>query len=174
MEDKQEVKDKEGHNVNLGRHQAQCTICQHPQRQEIEEKWIDWCSPYQFQKEYGISHDSIYRHAHALDLFSKRNKNVTRALERLIEKVDYAQINGSVVVSAIKELAKLNSQGRGAEQAQGTNPKELFERMSLEERAAFARDGSLPKWFPGATGATPSDGQEGEKESQDTEATRLQ
>jgi hypothetical protein len=160
--------------VSLGRHQAQCTICQHPQRQEIEEKWIDWCSPYQFQKEYGISHDSMYRHAHALDLFSKRNKNATRALERIIEKVDYAQFNGSVVVSAIKALAKINSTGQRSEQAQSTNAKELFQRMSPQEREAFAQDGSLPDWFSGGIGATPSDGQEGEKEREVTENTLLQ
>jgi hypothetical protein len=51
------------------------------------------------------------------------------------------------------------------EQAQGADFKKLLERMSPEEREAFARDGSLPEWFSIAKAATPSDGQEGEKES---------
>jgi hypothetical protein len=46
--------------------------------------------------------------------------------------------------------------------------------MSKEEREAYARDGSLPDWFSRAIGATPSDGQEGEKESEVTETKRLQ
>ena len=48
---------------------------------------------------------------------------------------------------------------------QSTDPKKLLERMSKEEREAFARDGSLPDWFSGAIGSTPSDGQKGEKGS---------
>jgi hypothetical protein len=92
-------------------------------------------------------------------------------LEQIIEKVSYVTINGSVLLSAIKAYAKINSEEQVREQAQDAGPKKLFERMSKEEREAFARDGTVPNWF---SGATPSDGQEGEKESQDTEATRLQ
>jgi hypothetical protein len=72
--DKKQLEENEGGSLNLGRHEAQCYICRHPQRQGIEEKWIDWCSAYQIAKEHGVSHDSMYRHAHALDLFSKRKK----------------------------------------------------------------------------------------------------
>jgi hypothetical protein len=69
---------------------------------------------------------------------------------------------------------KLNSLGQGTEQAQGTNLKKLLERMSKGEREAFARNGSLPEWISKAKGATPSDGQDGEKESQVTETKQLQ
>lgn len=86
----------------------------------------------------------------------------------------YAEINGSVVVSAIKAYARINSARQGTEQAQGADFKKLLEQMSTEEREAFARDGSLPNWFSRAIGATPSDGQEGEKESEVTETKGLQ
>ena len=46
--------------------------------------------------------------------------------------------------------------------------------MSPKEREAFALDGSVPDWFPGPTGATPGDGQAGEKANQVTEAEKLQ
>jgi hypothetical protein len=71
-------------------------------------------------------------------------------------------MTGSQVISAIQIYMKLNRLGQGTEQAQGPNAKELFERMSKEEREAFVRDGSLPDCFSGAIGATPSDGQDDE------------
>jgi hypothetical protein len=175
MTDEKQPTDKQGGSVNLGRHQAQCAICLSSCRQQIDELFIDWVSPYLIAKQYtGISRDSVYRHAHACDLFSKRKKNIGMALEKIIEKADHMAMTGSQVVSAIQTYVKLNSLGQGAEQAQGTNPKGLFERMSKEEREAFVRDGSLPHWFSRAKGATPSDGQDGEKGSQVTETKRLQ
>ena len=174
MSDNKQHTVKEGGSVNLGRHQAQCTVCQHPQRQEIEEAWIGWGYVERIAYVFGVSRDAIYRHMHALDLFGKRKENVMRALERVIETVEFASPSASAVVSAVKAYVELNSPAQATEQAQGSNPKELFERMSPKEREAFARDGSLPDWFPGPTGATPGDGQEGEKESQVTETTRVQ
>jgi hypothetical protein len=174
MEDKQELKGKEGGSVNLGRHQAQCTICKSPNRQEIEEMWIDWVHASHIASVYNVSRDAQYRHAHALDLFGKRKKNITRALEQIIERVGEVSPSGSAIVSAIQLYTKINSTGQRSEQAQSTNPMELFGRMSPEERELFARDGSLPEWYSRAKGATPSDGQDGEKESQVTETKRLQ
>jgi len=175
VNDEKPLKDKGGAGVNLGRHQAQCTICLSSCRQEIDELFIDWVSPQVIASKYSnLSRDSVYRHAHACDLFSKRERNIRRALERFIERVDTTMLNGSSIISAIKAYVRLNSAGQGAEQAQGTNPKKLFERMSKEEREGFAGDGTVPNWFSGAIGATPSDGQEGEKESEVTETKRLQ
>jgi len=175
MKENQEITVKESLSVNLGRHQAQCAICLSSYRQEIDELFIDWVSPSLIAKQYsGISRDSVYRHAHACDLFSKRKRNIGMALEKIIERADNMPMTGSQVVSAIQTYVKLNSPGKGTERAQGTNPKELFERMSKEEREGFARDGSLPDWFSRAIGTTRSDGQEGEKGSEVTETKGLQ
>jgi hypothetical protein len=172
--DKKQLKENEGSGVNLGRHQAQCTICSSPSCQAIEEAFVGWRSTEVIAHKYGVSRDAQYRHAHAFGLFGKRQRNIRMALEGIIERVDCTPINGSVIVSAIKAYAKMNSLEQGVDQAQGSNPKKLFERMSEEEREAFARDGSLPDWFSRAIGATPSDGQEGEKESEVTETKGLQ
>lgn len=172
--DRKQLKDNEGGSVNLGRHQAQCSVCLHPQRQEIEEYFINWGSTAHISRLYGPSRDSMYRHAHAFGLFNKRRANITMALEKIIEGVDWTVISASVVVSAVKALAKINSAGKGTEPAQATDPKKLLERMSQEEREAFARDGSLPDWFSSGEGATPGDSQKGEKESEVTETKRVQ
>ena len=161
VNDVKQVQDTEGGGVNLGRHKAQCSICLHPECKEIERRWIDWEHMSQIKYEYQVSHDAMYRHAHAVGLFEKRKKNIMRALERIIEKVMTTQPSASAVVAAINAYVKLNGLGQGAEHAQGTNPKELFERMSKEERELFVRDGSLPDWFSRAKGATPGESQEG-------------
>ena len=76
----------------------------------------------QIKYEYQVSHDAMYRHAHALGLFEKRKKNIMRALERIIEKVMTTQPSASAVVAAINAYIKLNGLGPGADEAQGTNP----------------------------------------------------
>ena len=174
MNDNQHITVKESGSVNLGRHKSQCHVCQHPQCQQIEEYFINWGSTELIAKRYGPSRDSMYRHVHALDLFSKRRRNIRMALDQIIERLDFTPMSGSQIVSAIKAYAKINSAGQEVEPMQGTNPKELLERMSQEEREAFARGGSLPAWFSDGIGATPSDGHAGENESAVTETKGLQ
>lgn len=62
----------EGGNVSRGRHEYHCTVCAHPKRQEIEPDWIGWGNTSRIARNYRVNRDSLYRHAHALDLFSKR------------------------------------------------------------------------------------------------------
>jgi hypothetical protein len=174
VNDEKQPQDKEGAGVNIGRHQAQCQICSSPYRQQIEEEWISWNSPQHFKAFYDIHPYTLYRHMHAFDLFSKRRKNVTMALEKIVERMDSTSMSGSVILSAIKALAKINGNGLGGEHVQGTDPKEFFQQMSEEERLAFAIDGSLPARLSKVKAATPSDSQRGSEESETTETKRLQ
>lgn len=169
-----QLREEEVRRANLGRHQAQCTICSHLQREKIEEDWTDWGCTAEIAHTYGVSRDALYRHAHAVDLFPKRQKKIKMALEKVIERLDITKVNGSTVLAAIKEYVKLYGQRDGVEQGQGLSPKELFQRMSAEERAAFARDGSLPKWFSSVKGATTDEGQKDENGRQVTETTSVQ
>ena len=59
-----------------GRHEYHCRICSHCKREEIEQAFVTWNSPVRISKEYGVSRDSVYRHAHALGLMAKRRRNV--------------------------------------------------------------------------------------------------
>lgn len=77
-------------------------------------------------------------------------------------------------MSAIRLYAEMNrEEGRG-EPVQGPDLKMLYERLSKEEREAYARDGSLPEWFSCALAATPANSQGGKKEGQLPESTRVQ
>ena len=73
--------------VSHGRHAAECKICSHLQREEIERDFVNWRSPAAITKHYGLrNRSSVYRHAHAIGLFPKRQRNVRAALEKIIER----------------------------------------------------------------------------------------
>ena len=73
--------------VSRGRHEAFCTLCKHPKREEIEHDFINWHSPAEIAKKYRISNrGTVYRHAHVVGLFTKRRRNVRAALEHIIER----------------------------------------------------------------------------------------
>ena len=150
--------------VSRGRHEFNCTVCAHPQRAEIEEEWIGWGDTSRIARDYHLSRASLYRHAHALDLFSKRQKNLRRALERIIERGETVDVSASAVVAAIQAYAKINNRGQWIERVEGTDMNQLFEKMTAEELETYARDGSLPEWFTGVTSETVPHSQDGEGE----------
>jgi hypothetical protein len=169
----------EGRSVNLGRHESQCSICQHPQRELIEERFLSWESPEKIAREHSLSRYALYRHAHACGLFSKRIQNVSRPLERIIEQSNvriekWPPPSHSETISAIKLLTKLNHEQEQTKSRQDLDVKALLGRMTKEERAAFAQDGALPDWLLGTQATTPVHSPGFEKEVQLTENTRVQ
>jgi hypothetical protein len=147
--------------VSLGRHKANCTVCAHEKREEIEAEFITWRSPALIATDYGLADRmNVYRHARALGLFEKRERNVRAALERIIEKAGEAEVTASAAVAAIQAYAKINAQGQWIERSEHVNLNELFERMTQVELETYARDGTLPIWFTQTVGVTPPRGQE--------------
>jgi len=151
--------------VNRGRHERNCTVCAHPQRAEIEQRFIAWESPAVLKWEFKLAdRSSIYRHAHAFGLFEKRKRNVRAALEKIIERVGEVDITAAAVVSAIQAYAKINAQGQWVDRTEHVNLNELFDRMSKEELEAYAANGELPGWFTQTVSATVGDGEEDESD----------
>jgi hypothetical protein len=147
---------------SLGRHKRSCSVCRHEKRKEIEADFISWQSPATIAQEYGLAdRASVYRHAHALGLFGKRQRNVRAALEKIIEKAGDVDATASAVVAAVQAYSKINAAGQWIERSEHVNVNELFERMTTAELEAYARDGSLPDWFTRTAGATATDSQEG-------------
>jgi hypothetical protein len=142
--------------VSLGRHKRNCSICGHPHRDEIEAEFIAWRSPESLARQYGLAdRASVYRHAHALGLFAKRQRNVRAALERIIEKAGEVEVTSAAVVAAIQTYAKINAAGEWIEPGERLTLHELYERMTREELDAYARDGKLPAWFTAALPTEP-------------------
>jgi hypothetical protein len=148
--------------VNLGRHQRYCTVCKHEQREEIEAGFVAWRSPASLAEEFGLAdRASVYRHAHAVGLFAKRQRNIRAALERIIEKAGEVDVTASAVVSAIQAYSKINAAGQWIDRSEQVNLNDLFDRMTTRELEEYAQNGTLPRWFEVATAAaTREDSQE--------------
>jgi hypothetical protein len=148
--------------VSLGRHKRNCSVCAHQQREEIESAFIGWRSPATIAADYGLAdRASVYRHAHALGLFPKRQRNVRAALERIIEKAGEVDVTAAAVVSAIQAYSKINAAGEWIDRTETVSLNEMFDRMSTQELEAYAQAGTLPDWFRATVGATAGDSQEG-------------
>jgi len=162
----QQPEDKKDGRVNLGRHQAQCSICQSSCREAIDELFVDWTSPDELVKKYtSLSRDAIYRHAHAYSLFDQRRKNMGRALEKIIERLDWTSTTGSDILSAIKMLMKMESPKQAEDPAHENNQNKLIARRSPAESAASTPDAALPERSPELSSATLGDGHQGGSES---------
>src|SRR5215469_4298464 len=147
--------------VNLGRHTAECKICAHAHRQEIERNFINWQSPASIAKQYGLRNRStVYRHAHAVGLFPKRERNVRAALEKIIERACEVDVTASAVVAAVQAYSKINTGGQWVDRSETVNLNVLFDRMTTEEMESYAKDGILSSWFEAIVGATSDHGQE--------------
>src|SRR5260370_28177947 len=149
--------------INPGRHAAECKICAHPLREEIERDFINWRSPASIAKHYKLANRaSVYRHAHALGLFPKRQGNVRAALEKMTEGAGEVEVNATAVVSAVGAYARINAAGQWVERSERVDLNQLFDRMTAQELDEYARDSKLPDWFTTiAEGATASNGQSG-------------
>ena len=147
--------------MSLGRHQRVCSVCSHQLREEIEAAFIGWRSPAAIAEDYGLAdRASVYRHAHALGLFPKRQRNIRAALERIIERADSVDVTASAVVAAIGAYAKINAAGEWIDRTETVSLNDLFDRMSTQELDAYAQSGTLPGWFKGTVGATDHDSEE--------------
>ena len=146
----------------LSRHAAECKICAHPLREDIERDFINWRSPATIAKHYKLANRaSVYRHAHALALFPKRQRNVRAALEKIIERAGEVEVNAAAIVSAVSTYARINSAGQWVERSERVDLNQLFDRMSVAELEQYARHGNLPDWFTGlAEGATARNGED--------------
>jgi hypothetical protein len=133
-------------------------VCRHEKREEIESAFVGWRSPAAIAEEFTLAdRASVYRHAHALGLFPKRQRNVRAALERIIEKAGEVDVTASAVVAAITAYAKINSAGEWIDRTETTSMNDLFDRMSAPELEQYAQTGELPGWFRASLGATESD-----------------
>lgn len=101
---------------DLSRHERKCHVCCSPHREAIEEEFLHWLNPIQIAVNYNVPDSrSIYRHAHATGLFSKRQRNVRSALEYIISKAESAKVTADSVVHAVKAYCRINDSGHWVE-----------------------------------------------------------
>ena len=148
---------------SIMRHRKNCSVCANERHDEIDRDFVAWRSPIAIATEYGLSDRRVvYRHAHALGLFPKRDRNIRAALAHIIEKSGDVDVTAAAVVAAIQAYAKINAQGLWVDRSETVNVNELFDRMSKDELEKYARDGELPGWFTQTASVTACNTQEGE------------
>lgn len=167
MKDKLHKLAEEDWSARLHRHQAQCSVCRHPQCQEIEEAWVNWGNTTLLAKEYGLSRDAIYRHMRALDLFKVRQKRVKLIYEKILERLDTVAVNGATLLAALRDYVAL-CEREEAEQASAGASQEVSSPMSDQESEVLAEDGPLAEEgasdsLEGETGAAAVGNQQGEQ-----------
>jgi len=100
------------HPIDVSQHQRRCTICHHPDRESIEQAFLQWRSPHHMLVEFKITdRTTIYRHAHALGLFAKRRRNLRAALENVIEESETIHPTGSELIAAVRAMTCLKDDG---------------------------------------------------------------
>lgn len=139
--------------INRGRHAKFCKICNHPQREEIEEDYVSWLGPAKIKDKYGLADVStIYRHARATGLADKRDRNIKAALSRIIEKAGDVVPNSAAIVQACIAYAKINSEGRFVDRTERIDLNKLFAECSTAELEKYCATGELPLWFQQTVG----------------------
>jgi hypothetical protein len=97
----------------LDHHQRRCTICRHPEREAIEEAFLQWRSINSMMSEFRFPHHSvIYRHAHATGLFARRGRRLRFALDHLIQNADQILPTGDNILRAIRAYSCLDDEGK--------------------------------------------------------------
>lgn len=95
------------------RHDRKCSVCRHPERDEIEKEFLRWRSPERIAKDFGIAnHCSIYRHAHATGLFAQRATHLKLSLSPLIERAVTVPVTADSIVRAIIACAHIDDEGK--------------------------------------------------------------
>jgi hypothetical protein len=114
-------------------HARQCTICNHPRRDEIDEEFVYWGHPGTIVKKFGLRHRSIlYRHARAMRLYEARAWNLRAALDHIIERASITNVTSDSIVRAIQTYAHISAQGKWEEP--------LRKVMAVKEEAAAQKE----------------------------------
>jgi hypothetical protein len=138
------------------KHRAKCSICKHPEFRDIEDDYLEYVSCREIARRYKLpDQHSVSDHAQAMGLAYRRVRNVTLALDSVIEQVRELKPTVSNVLTAIRMMVDINSQGEWFAPGEKVFTKALFNRMTPEECNTYAVKGVLPDWFRKAIGQTP-------------------
>ena len=99
--------------ATLHRHITHCTICNHPEREAIEECILHWHSPTVIADEFDLGDRRVvWRHARAFGLSQLRAEQTRHALGYLIEQAQSVFPSADAIIRAVRALACLDENGR--------------------------------------------------------------
>ncbi len=102
--------------TNFARHEGHCTICNHPERDAIEQAFLHWWRPSDLAYQFNLGNRLVvYRHAHAVGLFERRLARTQHALGYVVEKAQNVRPTADGVIRAVRALGCLDQDGRWRE-----------------------------------------------------------
>jgi hypothetical protein len=96
----------------LERHLRLCTVCNHDDREDIEDDFLNWLPAEDIADNYDLDYQAVYRHARATGLSDQRENNLRSALGLIVERASTARITGGNVLRAIRAYSCLDRTGR--------------------------------------------------------------
>ncbi|HKV47858.1 MAG TPA: hypothetical protein VJN69_07175 [Candidatus Acidoferrales bacterium] len=99
----------------LKRHSRKCQVCHHPDRDAIEGAFVMWRRPRGIAQVYRLTGDSLYRHAVAFDLYTRRRNNLRSVLDNIMERGIETEITGETILGAVKAYTCLDDNNRWIE-----------------------------------------------------------
>lgn len=105
----------ESNEAFLKRHSRKCYVCHHPDRDAIEGAFVMWRRPKSIAETFHLRGDSLYRHAVAFDLYTRRRNNLRSVLENVLERGVETDITGETLLGAVRAYACLDESNRWIE-----------------------------------------------------------
>lgn len=137
----------ESNEAFLKRHERKCYVCHHPDRDAIEAAFVMWRRPKSIAETFLLRGDSLYRHAVAFDLYTRRRNNLRSVLENVLERGVETDITGETLLGAVRAYACLDGSNRWIEPT--TNVMFSTNRQPESPRlTANVIVGSLPEAIP--------------------------
>jgi len=122
------------------RHSRKCQICNHPDRESIEEDFILWSTPRAISVTHRIPEMALYRHAHAVGLFGLRRESMRLNLDRVLERGPELPVTGDTIIRAVRAQACLTDDNHWVEPTKNV----VFSTNPPNEREAPHRPTDLP------------------------------
>jgi len=99
-----------------GKHMAKCALCQHPEREEIEQRYLEFADLMTLDREYidtGIGYYTMRRHMIYFKLDERRMKNRRAVYEAVARKgvevvLSDPELLGRYAMDALKHLDRLD------------------------------------------------------------------
>jgi hypothetical protein len=96
----------------LSRHRRKCAICAHSRRDAIEDAFCHFESPARIAERFNLGdRRQVYRHAQALGLFVRRNRNLGASLGLFLEKSDRLIPTYTNFLHSVERYAKIDENG---------------------------------------------------------------